>query len=173
VSSLVRGFLQGSKVVLEIEKPQFVKKSFHHIEGHQLRVSVRNKGRISCLNLCAKFDIKDSEGKAPGLLNVRVDVTDGNKVITATEEPMKPIKYAWVDKDERVLKVLQELKKDDAFGLLFPYETFFAGVGSSTASSEYLLKLQVNTDYEVEIEVEGEGSDKNAVMKRKRFHMRI
>ena len=173
MASLGPRFFQKSKVVLEIEKPQFVKKSFNQIDGHQLRAGVKNKGRLSCLNLCAKFEIKDSEGKAPGLLNVRVDVTDGNKVINATEEPMRAIKYALVDKNERVLKVLKELKKDDAVGLLFPYETFFAGVGSSTYSSEYLLKLQVNTDYEVEIEVKGEDSDKNAVMKRKKFQMRI
>ena len=168
-----QGFFQRSKVVLEIEKPQFVKKSFDQIEGHQLRAGVKNKGREVCLNLCAKFEIQDSEGKAPELLNVQVDVTDGNKVVNATAEPMRAIKYAWVDKDERVLKVLKELKKDDAFSLLFPYETFFAGVGSSTSSSEYLLKLQVNKDYEVEIEVKGEDSDKNAIMKRKKFQMRI
>jgi len=170
---LGQGFFQRSKVVLEIEKPQFVKKSFDQIEGHQLRAGVKNKGREVCLNLCAKFEIQDSEGKAPELLNVQVDVTDGNKVVNATAEPMRAIKYAWVDKDERVLKVLKELKKDDAFSLLFPYETFFAGVGSSTSSSEYLLKLQVNKDYEVEIEVKGEDSDKNAIMKRKKFQMRI
>jgi uncharacterized OsmC-like protein len=80
---------------------------------------------------------------------------------------------SWVDKDERVLKALKELKKDDDFSLLFPYEKFFAGIGSSTSSSEYLLKLQVNKDYEVEIEVEGEDSDKNVVTKRKKFRMRI
>jgi uncharacterized OsmC-like protein len=104
---------------------------------------------------------------------VRVDVTDGKRVVNATEEPMRAIKYAWVDKDERVLKVLKELKKDDDFSLLFPYEIFFAGVGSSTSSSEYLLKLQVNKDYEVEIEVKGEDSNNNEIMKTKKFRMRI
>jgi hypothetical protein len=173
VASLSLGFFQRSKVVLEIEKPRFFKRSFDQIEGHQLKAGVKNKGREICLNLCAKLEIKDYEGKVPELLNVRVDVTDGNKVTNATEEPMRAIKYAWVDKDERALKVLKELKKDDDFSLLFPYETFFAGVGSSTSSSEYLLKLQVNKDYEVEIEVKGEDSDKNVVIKRKKFQMRI
>jgi hypothetical protein len=167
------GFFQKSKVVLEVEKPQFVRKSFDQIEGHQLRVGLKNNGREVCFNLCAKFEIKDSGGNAPRLLNVRVDVTEGNKVVDATEESMRAIGYAWIDKDGRVFKVLKELKKDDDFGLLFPYETFFAGVGSSTSSSEYLLKLQADTNYEVEIEVTGEDSDKNVVMKRKKFRMRI
>ncbi len=167
------GFFQKAKVALEIEKPRFVKKNFDQIEGHQLKVGVKNKGRGICLNLSAKFEIKDSEGTVPELLNVRVNVTDGNKVINSDEEPMRAVEYAWVDKDERVVKVLQELKKDDGFSLIFPYETFFAGVGSSTSSSEYLLKLQVNKDYEVEIEVKGKDADNNEIMKTKKFRMRI
>lgn len=167
------GFFQKSKVALEIEKPRFLKKSFNQIEGHQLKAGVKNKGKEICLNLRAKFEIKDSEGKTPVLLNVRVDVSDGNEVANATEEPMRSIEYAWVDKNERVLKALQELKKDDVVSLLFPYETFFIGIGSSTSSSEYLLKLHANKDYEVEIELEGEDSDKNVIMKRKKFRISV
>jgi hypothetical protein len=173
VASLGPGFFQKSKVALEIEKPQFVKKSYDKTEGYKLKVGVKNKGSGICLNIRAKFDIKDSEGNVPELLNVRVDVTNGKEAVNAMEEPMRPIEYAWVDKDERVLKALKELKKDDVFSLLFPYERFFAGIGSSTSSSEYLLKLQANKDYTVEVEIEGEDSDKNVVMKSKKLRMQI
>jgi hypothetical protein len=172
VASLGPRFFQKSKVTLEIEKPQFVRKSYDQIEGYKLKVGVKNKGSGICLNIRAKFDIKDFEGNTPELLNVRVDVTNGKEVVNVMEEPMRAIEYAWVDKDERVLKALKELKKDDAFSLLFPYERFFAGIGSSTSSSEYLLKLQANKDYTVEIEVEGEDLDKNVVIKSKKFRMR-
>jgi hypothetical protein len=172
VACLVPGFFKRSKVVLEIEKPRFVKKSFGKIEGYHLKVGVKNKGREICLNLGARFEIKDSEGKAPELLNVRVDVTNGDKVVDVTEEPMRAIKYAWVDADERVFKVLKGLKKEDDFGLLFPYETFFAGLGSLTSSSEYLLKLKIKMNYEVEIEVKGEDLEKNTVVKKKKFDVR-
>ena len=165
------GFFKKSKANLEIEKPILLKKSIDQIEGYQLKVGVKNKGKGACLNLSAKFEIKDSHEAPPELLSVRVNVTNGKKEITATEEAIRAVDYAWIDPKERIFKVLNELKSNDSFSLLYPYETFFAGVGSSTSSSEYLLNLKTNTNYVVEIEVKGKDRENNAVIGKKKCRL--
>lgn len=181
VPNLISHFLEP-KVALEIKNLQFVKKSFDHVEGHQLKALITNNGKKICLNLDATIiQVKDAQGRSPNLLHVGVDETGGQKKIWSREEPMRDVGYAWIDQKEDITQgVLKELRGKDNVDLLFPYKTMFAGVTrdtglsfeyegrrSSSYSSECWLKLETNTEYQVVVEVKGEDSEKISYSARK------
>ena len=85
---------------------------------------------------------------------------------------MRKIGHAWIDKDGNVISedTLKEMRQDDNFSLLFPYETYYmASIGSGVSSYSYhsLLKLNPSLTYKVKITIKGEDADKNTVIARK------
>jgi len=110
---------------------------------------------------------------------VNKKMTDNHAEITLDKEQMRDIGHCWIDKKDHIKSSLTELRQDDPYYLVFPYETKWGGlVGneekkflSSSYSSEYLLDLR-NEEYIVEIKVKGEDSDKNTITKKEKFKIK-
>jgi hypothetical protein len=157
------------KVSLQISDLKFVKKNSHGIEGYQLKALVTNKGKKICSNLAASFEIKDTHGSSPNLLQVRFDNNNGQEKVEQKEEPMRNVRYTWIrNGDREYLGNYGELRQGDYVSLLFPFETISASAGLHDVWSEMLLKLAPNSRYKVVIEVKGEDSEKNTAIGNKK-----
>jgi hypothetical protein len=167
------------KVALQIKNLQFIKKSFDHVEGCQLKALIANNGRKICLNLDATLQVKDTQGREPNLLHVNVREINGQRAVESREEPMRDIAYAWTNEKNEITQGLwKELRQKDFVNLLFPYGNTSFGIGSISGSfssfhSEPLLKIETATDYQVTITIKGEDSEKNTVMKSRKGKIRL
>ena len=142
--------------------------------GYQLETTVINRGRKICYNLKPSFDIKEINGNMPKLLHVHIQRENGHETKTTEEESLRKIGCAWIDEDGNVISkdILKEMRQDDNFVLLFPYETFYMAIGSigggvSSSGYYFLLKLNPGLTYKVKITIKGEDADKNTVIARK------
>lgn len=174
-------YFQKSQVKLKIIDAQFMAKGFdHNYVGYQLKALLINKGKKICLDLDdVSVVIEDTKGNTPSLLKVNKKIMDNHREITLDKEQMRDIGHCWIDKKDRLITSLQEMRQDDPFYLVFPYKTNWGGYVSkeektflsSSHSHEYLLDLK-NEKYSVEIKVKGEDSDSNTITKKASFKIK-
>jgi hypothetical protein len=164
VPSVIPYYFQP-RVALKIGEVTFHEKKVNHNIGYYLKTTVLNKGKKIGLNLDARFEIKDSSGNPPLLLNIVTETMNGQKSVKIEEKPFdEHIEYVWVLEGTKYHRgVLKELRHNDRVDLLFPYHTFFIGIGKKWYESEYLLKLETKKEYKVKITLKGEDSEKNTV----------
>ena len=163
------------KVSLKIMNPRFKKEKIDQQHfGYQLETTVINRGRKICYNLKPSFDIKEINRNMPKLLHVHVQRENGHETKTIQEGSLRKIRHAWIDEDGNVISkdILKEMRQDDNFVLLFPYETSYMPIGSigggvSSSGYYFLLKLNPGLTYKVKITIKGEDADKNTIIARK------
>ncbi|MCS7123936.1 MAG: hypothetical protein NZ932_00750 [Candidatus Bathyarchaeota archaeon] len=169
------------RVALKIENVKFNKKQVNNIVGYYLTAKVLNKGKKKALNIDAYFDIRDDLGKPPSLLYVKTVETNGEKSVSTEIKPFdEKLEYVWVKDRNYHGRVLDELRHDDEFNLLFPHVPL-SGVMTYNwetrhfhlTRTEYLLKLESGKRYQVKITVKGEDSDKNAVETTKKVKIKV
>jgi hypothetical protein len=142
------------------------------IQGYVIKASITNKGKKNCLNPTASFQIHDSKGGTPNLLNVSHEEKDGNKKVETSEQAMRNIDYAWIVNGETINKV-EKLRQNDVVEVILPHEETGGGIavigGRSSYSfdSEVLIRLQKSTQYTITVAIKGEDSDGCTIAKER------
>lgn len=169
------------KVLLKIEKPEFEKREYGDYEGYKIGTHVANRGKKIIFNLTASMHITEQVG----FLKVTIKRKNGHESYTVSSQPFKEGEYRWIDKEGKTLKdtSLNQLRMGDSIKLLFPKEAEsggFVAVGSiggrmrSTGwAYDTLLKAETQKTYRVEITVKGEDFQKNTIIKKKAFRIRV
>lgn len=186
IFSPILSHLVKPKISLETEKPEFERREYGNYQGYKIVTQVTNKGKKIVFNLIASVHFKEQVE----FLGVTIEVRNKQSSYRASIQPFKEDKYSWIDKEGKTLKdislnqiiSLDKLRKDDSFKLMFPKEaesgpSYVIGGHGRTVSygSAYdiLLKLETQKTYQVEITLKGEDFEKNTVIKKMTFKMKV
>lgn len=165
---------------IHINKENYYMSSEERAYG--IKATVANKGKKTCLNPTATFEIKDSSEKSPLLLYINFE--DVNGEIRPTDErpehhSMGNESYAWKI-GNRYMKTIEKLRKDDTADLIYPYDEFGEGsvgvIGNQDTviySTQVLVKLEKSVEYTVTIIVKGDDSDGCTVTAKKQEKIKV
>ena len=165
-------YYQKAKVNLKIETAEFIEKTIDNQTGYLLKVGIANRGKKICLNVNAKFNIKDAQDKDATLTQVRIESNYGNRTVTTAPENFDQVGYWWLKPDGKQI-VVKELRQNDPYYLLFPIEHSVGfAVNSHSVSYDCFLSLN-NGKYVVEVELKGEDPERNTVIKKRTFNLSV
>ena len=173
--------LRKPKISLEIEKPEFEKREYGDLEGYKIVTKVTNNGNKIVFNLEASANFKEQIDVS----KVNILTRNKQKSYSISNHPFEEDKYSWIDGNGKTIgNTFSQLRKNDSIKLMFPTEYksgfgFIIGtIGSRSSVShgsanDTLLNLEPQRTYKVEVEVKGEDNDKNTVIKKKNFKIKI